>query len=197
MSGFFRPLFFFVGCSRRCVTSFRTSSFQAPPPGGLRVVRNSERWEYGMGLAYTSLPLWLSATLQGAGREGQKTEKKKIVGSGVLKLLVLTRNTMLLCRTFLRGLERIRVNYVWAVYRHQVQVVKQHQPGSGHRALLNSRNIRISPTRTAICGSVTWYHFPGRPHRKRKRKRNPRVVHCTSSSTFSSSNHLNGRSRER
>ena len=84
------------------------------------MVRNSERWEYGMGLAYTSLPLWLSATLQGAGREGQKTEKKKIVGSGVLKLLVLTRNTMLLCRTFLRGLERIRVrsdneNYVWAV----------------------------------------------------------------------------------
>ena len=154
MSGFFRPFFFFVGCSRRCVTSFTTSSFQAPPPGGLRVVRNSDRWEYGMGLVHTSLPLWLSATLQGAGREGLTTEKKKVVGSGVLKLMVLTRNTMLLCRTFLRGLERIRVNYVWAVYRHQVQVVKQHQPGSGHRALLNSRNIRIPPKRTAICGLV-------------------------------------------
>ena len=57
------------------------------------MVRNSDRWEYGMGLAHTSLPLWLSATLQGAGREGLTTEKKKVVGSGVLKLMVLTRNT--------------------------------------------------------------------------------------------------------
>ena len=57
-------------------------------PGGLRVP-NSDRWEYGMGLVHTSLPLWLSATLQGAGREGLTTEKKKVVGSGVLKLMVL------------------------------------------------------------------------------------------------------------
>ena len=75
LSGFFRPLFFLLLLAPLC-NVFKTSSFQAPPPGGLRVVHNSDRWEYGMGLAYTSLPLWLSATLQGAGREGRKTKKK-------------------------------------------------------------------------------------------------------------------------
>ena len=148
LSGF-SDHFFFCWLLAPLCNVFYDEQFPGTTPGGLRVVRNSDRWEYGMGLAH-SLPLWLSATLQGAGRRADN-RKKKVVGSGVLKLMVLTRNTMLLC-AFLevsRGSSKLCLGG----NRHRV-IVKQHQPGSGHRALLNSRNIRIPPKRTAICGLV-------------------------------------------